>query len=200
MMQNHAPINPVQMKNLPTHIKAPKKLRKIRNHVWGKTRKGKTTCKRCGLTIDAIDRPFNTRCDYRRKNPFIVSTTKWLGFWETINQMTNQRKQTKTKPMTTRSLHYNRRRVVCSEENLKMLDLVGRLGIPETAKHLGIMPTSVHNRIYTIRDRLEQGQAEINRVRGLMNKYPYIKKLLIPETLKPTERDLEPELYEDENP
>jgi len=90
--------------------------------------------------------------------------------------------------------------VVCSEENLKMLDLVGRLGIPETAKHLGIMPTSVHNRIYTIRDRLEQGQAEINRVRGLMNKYPYIKKLLIPETLKPTERDLEPELYEDENP
>ena len=88
--------------------------------------------------------------------------------------------------------------VVCSPENLELLDLVGRLGIPETAKHLGIMPTSVHNRMYAIRDRLEQGQTEINKVRGLMTKYTYIKKLLTPETLKPTERDLEPELYEDE--
>jgi len=88
--------------------------------------------------------------------------------------------------------------VVCSPENLELLDLVGRLGIPGTAKHLGILPTSVHNRIYAIRDRLEQGQTEINKVRGLMNKYIYIKKLLTPETLKPTDRDLEPELYEKE--
>jgi len=79
-----------------------------------------------------------------------------------------------------------------------MLDLVGRVGITETAKHLGVKPTTIHNRIYGIRDRLEQGQAEINQVRGMMTKYPYIKKLLTPETLKPTERDLEPELYEDE--
>ena len=91
-----------------------------------------------------------------------------------------------------------RTQVVCSQENLELLDLVGRVGIPGTAKHLGIEPTSVHNRIYGIRDRLEQGQAEINRVRGLMNKYVYIKKLLTPETLKPTDRDLEPELYEKE--
>jgi len=91
-----------------------------------------------------------------------------------------------------------RTQVVCSQENLELLDLVGRQGIPDTAKHLGIEPTSVHNRIYGIRDRLEQGQIEINKVRGLMTKYSYVKKLLTPETLKPTERDLEPELYEAE--
>jgi len=91
-----------------------------------------------------------------------------------------------------------RKQVVCSKNNLEMLDLVGRIGIPETAKHLGVAPTSIHNRIYGIRDRLEQGQAEINRVRGLMSKYSYVKRLLTPKTLKPTERDLEPELYEDE--
>lgn len=79
-----------------------------------------------------------------------------------------------------------------------MLDLVGRIGIPETAKHLNLKPTSIHNRIYGIRDRLEQGQTEINRVRNLMTKYPYIKRLLTPKTLKPLPRDLEPELYEDE--
>ena len=79
-----------------------------------------------------------------------------------------------------------------------MLDLVGRVGIPETAKHFKTTPSSVHNRIYGICDRLEKGQAEINRVRGLMAKYPIIKRLLTPKTLKPTERDLEPELYEDE--
>jgi len=91
-----------------------------------------------------------------------------------------------------------RTQVVCSENNLELLDLVGRIGIPETARHLKIEPTSVHNRIYGIKDRLEQGQTEINRVRGLMSKYPYVKRLLTPTTLKPTERDLEPELYEDE--
>lgn len=79
-----------------------------------------------------------------------------------------------------------------------MLDLVGRIGIPETAKHLNLKPTSIHNRIYGVRDRLEQGQAEINRVRNLMKKYPYIKRLLTPKTLKPTPRDLEPELYGEE--
>ena len=91
-----------------------------------------------------------------------------------------------------------RKQVVCSKNNLEMLDLVGRVGIPETSTHLNIKPTSIHNRIYGIRDRLEQGQAEINRVRGLMNKYPYIKRLLTPKTLKPTPRDLEPELYDEE--
>ena len=91
-----------------------------------------------------------------------------------------------------------RKQVVCSENNLEMLDLVGRLGIPETARHLDIRPSSIHNRIYGIRDRLEQGQTEMNRVRGLMTKYPYVKRLLTPTTLKPTERDLEPDLYEDE--
>jgi len=91
-----------------------------------------------------------------------------------------------------------RKQVVCSKNNLKMLDLVGRIGIPETARHLNIKPTSVHNRIYGIRDRLEQGQTEINRVRGLMSKYPYVKRLLTPTTLKPTERDLEPDLYEED--
>jgi len=91
-----------------------------------------------------------------------------------------------------------RTQVVCSQENLELLDLVGRLGIPGAAKQLGILPTSVHNRLYGIRDRLDQGQAEINRVRGLMNRYTYIKKLLTPETLRPTDRDLEPELYEEE--
>ena len=88
--------------------------------------------------------------------------------------------------------------VVCNKNNLEMLDLVGRIGIPETAKHLNLEPTSIHNRIYGIRDRLEQGQAEINRTRGLMTKYPYVKRLLTPKTLKPTPRDLEPELYEEE--
>ena len=91
-----------------------------------------------------------------------------------------------------------RKQVVCSQNNLEMLDLVGRLGIPETARHLNVKPTSIHNRVYGVRERLEQGQTEINRVRGLMSKYPYVKRLLTPKTLKPTERDLEPELYEDE--
>ena len=31
-----------------------------------------------------------------------------------------------------------------------------------------------------------------------MKKYPLVRRLLTPTTLKPTERDLEPELYEDE--
>ena len=92
----------------------------------------------------------------------------------------------------------SRKQVVCSPENLEILDLVGRVGIPEAAKHFGTTPSSVHNRIYGICDRLEKGQAEINRVRGLMSKYPIIKRLLTPKTLKPTERDLEPELYEEE--
>ena len=91
-----------------------------------------------------------------------------------------------------------RKQVVCSQNNLEMLDLVGRLGIPEAARHLNVKPTSIHNRVYGVRDRLEQGQTEINRVRGLISKYPYVKRLLTPKTLKPTERDLEPDLYEDE--
>ena len=96
------------------------------------------------------------------------------------------------------SKHKPRKQVVCSENNVEILDLVGRIGISEAARHLKIEPTSVHNRIYGIRDRLDQGQAEINRVRNLMTKYPYVKRLLTPTTLKPTERDLEPELYEEE--
>ena len=92
----------------------------------------------------------------------------------------------------------SRKQVVCSPENLKTLDLVGRVGIPEAARLLKTTPSSIHNRIYGICDRLEKGQAEINRVRGLMSKYPIIKRLLTPKTLKPTERDLEPELYEEE--
>ena len=93
----------------------------------------------------------------------------------------------------------SRKQVVCSPENLKTLDLVGRVGIPEAARLLKTTPSSIHNRIYGICDRLEKGQTEINRVRGLMAKYPIIKRLLTPKTLKPTERDLEPELYEEEN-
>ena len=92
----------------------------------------------------------------------------------------------------------SRKQVVCSPENLETLDLVGRVGISEAARLLKTTPSSIHNRIYGICDRLEKGQAEINKVRGLMTKYPYIKKLLTPKTLKPTERDLEPELYEEE--
>lgn len=196
MMQNHTPINPVPMVNLPTHVKAPKKLRKIKNHVWGKTRKGKTTCKRCGLVIDAVDRPFNTRCDYRSKNPFIISTQNWQGFWKTVNPP--KKKQTKRKEPIPVIYDYNRKQVVCGEETLKILDLVGRVGIPETARYMGTTSSNIHNRIYGVCDRLEQGQAEINRVRGFMSKYPIIKRLLTPKTLKPTKRDLEPDLYEDE--
>jgi len=92
----------------------------------------------------------------------------------------------------------SRKQVVCSPENLETLDLVGRVGISEAARLLKTTPSSIHNRIYGICDRLEKGQTEINKVRGLMTKYPYIKKLLTPKTLKPTERDLEPELYEEE--
>ena len=101
---------------------------------------------------------------------------------------------------TEMSNHKPRKQVVCSKNNVELLDLVGRLGISETAKHLNITPASVHNRIYGVRDRLEQGQAEINRTRNLMKKYPYIKRLLTPKTLKPTPEDLEPELYEEEEP
>ena len=96
------------------------------------------------------------------------------------------------------SKHKQIYQVVCNKNNLEMLDLVGRIGIPETARHLNLKPTSIHNRIYGVRDRLEQGQAEINRTRNLMKKYPYIKRLLTPKTLKPTPVDLEPELYEAE--
>lgn len=88
--------------------------------------------------------------------------------------------------------------VVSRPEHLEMLDLLGRVGIKETAKHQNVNPSVVHNRIYRIRDRLEQGQIEINQLRGMMRKYPLIRRLLTPKTLKPTERDLEPDLYEDE--
>ena len=91
-----------------------------------------------------------------------------------------------------------RKQVVCSQKNLEILDLVGRVDIPETANHFKTTPSNIHNIIYGVCDRLEQGQIEINRVRGLMSKYPIIKRLLTPKTLKPTERDLEPELYEKE--
>jgi len=90
-----------------------------------------------------------------------------------------------------------RKQVVCSQENLKILDLIGRLGISETAKHLSLNPSTIHNRVYGICDRLKQGQTEINQVRGLMTKYSIVRRLLTPSTLRPTERDLEPDLYED---
>jgi len=81
---------------------------------------------------------------------------------------------------------------------MEMLDLVGRVGIKETAERLGVTVSAVHNRIYRIRDRLETWQVELNQLRGLMKKHPLVRRLLTPKTLKPTERDLEPELYEDE--
>ena len=189
MIQNHSPINPVPIRSITTHVKAPKRLRKTETHKWSKPRKGKITCKKCGLTIDTIDRPFHIRCDYKAKNPFIVSTKDWARFWETINPP-KKKKQTKRKEPTPAVYSYNIKQVICSQENLKLLDLVGRLGIPKTAKRLGIKPTNIHNKIFRIRNRLEQGQIEINKLRGLMVKYPYIKKLLTPKTLKPTEADL----------
>ena len=88
--------------------------------------------------------------------------------------------------------------VVSRPEHLETLDLVGRVGIKEAALHQNVEPSVIHNRIYRIRDRLEQGQNEINKLRGLMKKYPLVRRLLTPKTLRPTERDLEPDLYEDE--
>ena len=90
--------------------------------------------------------------------------------------------------------------VILRPEYLEMLDLCGRLRLPEVAKKLGITPNTLYNRIKRVRDRFVKGQEEYNQILTLMRKYPNIKKLMTPKTLKPTERDLEPELYEDENP
>jgi len=88
--------------------------------------------------------------------------------------------------------------VIIRPEHMKMLDLCGRIRLPEVAEKLGITPNTLYNRIKRIRDRFVKGQKEYNQILNLMKKYPNVKKLMIPKTLKPTEKDLEPELYEDE--
>ncbi|MBU1173578.1 MAG: hypothetical protein KKD44_28755 [Proteobacteria bacterium] len=198
MMQNHDPINLVPIKSITTHIKAPRKLRKIKTHEWSKPRKGKITCKRCGLTIDEKDKLFHISCDYKNNNPFIVVRSKWIGFWNQpmIRKTKKMRKKHKEKPIIWEGS--TEIWVILRPEYLEMLDLVGRIGIPKTAEKLGFNPSTIHGRFYRMRDRLEQGQIEINQIKGLMKKYPLVRKLLLPKTLNPTERDLEPELYEAE--
>jgi len=88
--------------------------------------------------------------------------------------------------------------VIFRPEYREMIELCGRIPLPKVAEHYGIQPNTLYNRLHRVRDRLYQGQKEINQLRNLMKKYPSIRKLLTPKILKPTERDLEPELYEEE--
>lgn len=97
-------------------------------------------------------------------------------------------KQVKNKP------HW----VIFRPEYLEMIELLGRIRTVEVANKYNISQNTLYNRVKRVRIRMQQGQTEINQLLNLMRKYPKIRRMLTPTTLKPTERDLEPDLYEEE--